>query len=62
MGRFVEFDPICQNLASFFESIKGSFTHIKHQITVQSKGLTLVSNIKNRKILEYGYATSDKMV
>ena len=21
---------LCQNLASFFESIKGSFTHIKH--------------------------------
>ncbi|MEK6528473.1 MAG: IS3 family transposase, partial [Nitrospirota bacterium] len=33
---------LCQNLTSFFESMKGSFTHIKHQKAVQSKGLTLL--------------------
>jgi hypothetical protein len=31
-----------QKLASFFDSIDGSFTHIKHQPTVQTKGLSSV--------------------
>lgn len=32
---------LCQNLASFFESIKGNFTHTKHQKIIKTKRLTL---------------------
>ena len=44
---------LCQNLTSFFESIKGSFTHIKHQKAVQSKELTLEHADKLSKSITY---------